>query len=110
LDRMRVEYTGPDHRKIDDTPASELRFLQGARAPNSSGIPRMKKTKQPLAAWEIEGRAFAAKILPPGQSASGFFYFQTGHRSGASLVVSGLRNAATGEELLFFELPLERVQ
>ncbi len=110
LNRMRVEYTGPDHRKIEDTPPADLRFLQGARAPNSSGLPRIKKVKQPLGAWEIEGRAFAAKILPPGQSANGFFYFQTGHRSGSSLVVSGLRNAATGEELLYFELPLERVQ
>jgi len=110
LSSMRAEYIGPDHQKISDTPASELRFLQGARASNSSGIPRMKKTKQPLAAWEIEGRAFAARILPPGASASGFFYFQTGHRSGASLVLNGLRNAQTGEELFFLELPLANVR
>jgi len=109
LETMRAEYTGPNHEKINDTPAGELRYLQGARAPSSSGIPRIKKAKQPLAAWEIEGRAFAARILPPGASASGFFYFQTGHRSGSSLVLSGLRNAQTGEELLYFELPLEPV-
>lgn len=110
LASMRAEYIGPDHQKINDTPAGELRYLQGARAPNSSGIPRMKKAKQPLAAWEIEGRAFAARILPPGASASGFFYFQTGHRSGASLILNGLRNAQTGEELFFFELPLANVR
>ncbi len=110
LASMRAEYVGPDHQKIGDTPANELRFLQGARAPTSSGIPRVKKTKQPLAAWEIEGRAFAARILPPGASANGFFYFQTGHRSGSSLVLSGLRNAQTGEELFYFELPLANVR
>ena len=110
LDRMRVEYVGPDHQKISDTPANELRYLQRLRSPDSSGMPKIKAAKQPLAEWEIEGRAFAARILPPGASASGFFYFQTGHRSNSSLVLSGLRNAKTGEELFYFELPLERVR
>jgi hypothetical protein len=110
LASLRAEYIGPDHQKIDDTPPAELRFLQRTGAPNSSGIPKMKKVKQPLAAWEIEGRAFSARILPPGVSASGFFYFQTGHRSGSTLVLTGLRNAQTGEELFYFELPLENVR
>jgi len=110
LDRMRVEYVSPNRQKIYDTPASELRYLQGSHAPNTSGMPRIKKLKQPLAAWEIESRAFAARILPPGASASGFFYFQTGHRSGSTLVLTGLRNAQTGEELFYFEIPLENVR
>ncbi len=110
LERIRAEYIGPDHQRISDTPAGELRYLQHMKVPNSTGVPKMKPAKQPLSAWEIEGRAFAARILPPGASASGFFYFQTGHRSGSSLVLSGLRNAQTGEELFYFELPLERVR
>ena len=110
LEGMRADYTGPDHQKISDTVPSDLRYLQGARAPNSSGIPKIKKAKQPLAAWEIEGRAFAARMLPPGAAASGFFYFQTGHRTGSSLILSGLRNVQTGEELFYFELPLEAVR
>ena len=54
--------------------------------------------KNPLDTWEIEGRAFAAEMLPPGQSASGFFYFQTGYRKGWSLQLSGLKEADTGRE------------
>ena len=52
-------------------------------------------------------RAFAAKMLPPGQTASGFFYFQTGLQRGATLYLNGLSEAATGKEILYFELPLQ---
>ena len=45
-------------------------------------------------------------MLPPGQSASGFFYFQTGLQRGATIYLSGLAEAATGKELFFFEIPL----
>jgi hypothetical protein len=63
--------------------------------------------KNPLDAWEIEGRAFAAQMLTPGQSASGFFYIQTTHRGDALIQVSGLYEAASGKELLYFEIPLK---
>src|ERR671930_539509 len=66
------------------------------------GIPKVLKTKKnPLGAWEIEGRAFAATMLPPGQSASGFFYFQTTLLHGSTIYLSGLSEAATGRELLY---------
>ena len=54
----------------------------------------------------LEGRAFVATSLPPGNSASGFFYFQTGLRPDATIYISGIREAATGNELLYFEVPL----
>jgi len=50
--------------------------------------------------------AFAAKMLPPGQSASGFFYFQTGFMRSSTLFVSGLKDAKSGEEIFYFEIPL----
>jgi len=55
----------------------------------------------------IGERAFAARMLPPGDSASGFVYFQTGHRNGSRLYLTGLRDAATNTELFYFEIPLE---
>ena len=67
----------------------------------------MQKKKNPLMIPEIETRAFAAKMLPPGESAYGFFYFQTGHRHGAKLYVTGLTDAPSGQDLLFFDIPLE---
>jgi hypothetical protein len=75
--------------------------------PSLGGIKLGKNNKNPLAAWEIEGRAFTAKMVPPGQSASGFVYFQTPTTSeAASMYISGLVNATTGNELYYFEIPL----
>jgi len=111
LERMKLEYTAQGSVKIENTPAAEVRFLRGAREPKMTPGPtvggvRVNRNKNPLAEWEIEGRAFSAKMIPPNDKASGFFYFQTGSRGGASLVVSGLREAKSGEELFFFEIPL----
>jgi len=111
LERMKLEYTAQGSVKIENTPAAEVRFLRGAREPKMTPGPtvggvRVNLNKNPLAEWEIEGRAFSAKMIPPNDKASGFFYFQTGSRGGASLVVSGLREAKSGEELFFFEIPL----
>jgi len=112
LDRVRVDYMTPDGNHVDATPAAEVRYLSGPGQPKvvtgplpTSG-PRISRKKNPLDAWEIEGRAFSAKMIPPGQSASGFFYFQTGHRPHARLYVTGIREASSGRELLYFEFPL----
>lgn len=118
VDHLRAEYNARGQGQVEATPASELRFLRGARQPRTNnptpfpgipgGVPRSKQN--PLSEWEIEGRAFSAKMIPPGETASGFFYFQTGHRSNSSLVLQGLQEAGTGRELFFFEIPLAPVQ
>jgi hypothetical protein len=46
-------------------------------------------------------------MIPPGHSAGGFFYFQTGHRPGARLYVTGIGEASSGRELLYFEFPFK---
>lgn len=112
LDAIRVQYMLPDGSRIDATPAEEVQYTRGPERPNMKPnplpIPRRAK-KNPLSAFEIEGRAFAAKMLLPGDTAYGFFYFQTRHRIGSQLYISGLREAASGAELFFFEIPLTRV-
>jgi hypothetical protein len=45
-------------------------------------------------------------MIPPGQSAGGFFYFQTGYRPGAKVYLSGITEAGSGRDLLYFEFPL----
>jgi hypothetical protein len=110
LERIKAEYVGPNRNRVDATPAREIRYLSGARLPKAEvgpGGPKIRKSKNPLDAWEIEGRAFAARMLPPGQSASGFFYFQTGLQRGSTLYLAGLSEADSGKELFYFELPLE---
>jgi hypothetical protein len=110
LERMKVEYVTADHSRIFATPAKDVRFINSGEKPNvtigPTGPKLGKQKKNPLAEWEIEGRAFAAKMLPPGQSASGFFYFQTGFMRSSTLYVSGLKDAKSGEELFYFEIPL----
>ena len=67
----------------------------------------MKLKKNPLNDRVIEERGFAAKILPPGDSARGFLYFDVIHRSGTTLLISGLKESASGQELFYFEMVLE---
>ncbi|MGD0360316.1 MAG: hypothetical protein ABSC93_05575 [Bryobacteraceae bacterium] len=105
---LQAIWVMPSHDRVEATPARDVRFLTAPQRPNTvpgpAGIPLGHKN--PLDTWEIEGRAFAAEMLPPGQSASGFFYFQTGYQRGASLYLSGLREAESGRELLYFEIPI----
>jgi hypothetical protein len=113
VDRMKVSYVLPDNTRIEATPAGDVKYARGAKAPKNipgPSLPGMhigQGGKNPLAEWEIEGRAFSAQVVPPGQSASGFFYFQTPETSAAALVyVAGLKNAVSGNELYYFEIPL----
>jgi hypothetical protein len=110
LDRLDVEYTGVDRQRVEATPPDEVQTLGGGRPPklpNGTPLPRIKH-KSALNTWEIEGRAFGAKMLPPHESASGFFYFQISHRPGSKFYLSGIQEAATGKPLLFFEIPLDK--
>jgi hypothetical protein len=110
LDEMKVEYIQPDRSRVEATPASEVKYLDAPRRPNlNPRLPGISRShKNPLTAWEIEGRAFSAKMLPPGESAHGFVYFQTVYRPGSRLYITGLREASGGKELFFFEIPLEQ--
>jgi hypothetical protein len=113
LDGLRVEYITEARQKVEAIPAREVAKVNAPGRPRMSPsplptqLPRTGPKKNPLADWVIEGRAFAAKALPPGELASGFFYFEASHRSGASLYITGLRDASTKRELFYFEIPLD---
>ena len=112
LDRLKVEYAGPNRDRVEATPARDVRYLKPPQRPSSIDGPLgkvkvLKSKKNPLDAWEIEGRAMSAKMLPPGQSASGFYYFQTILQPGATVYLNGLYEAASGNEIFYFELPLK---
>ena len=112
VDQMRLIYTLPDRTKVEATPAADVRFIHGTQQPKglpgpTGGIHVGKPPKNPLAEWEIEGRAFAAKMVPAGQSASGFVYFQVPLASQAATVtVDGLVDVVTRKELYYFEIPM----
>jgi len=111
LEHLKAEYLGPNHDRVDATPAKEVRYVRGPERPGvitgPGGKPKILSKKNPLDAWEIEGRAFAAQMLPAGQSASGFLYFRTGLQRGATIYLNGLTEAATGKALFYFEIPLQ---
>jgi len=111
LEHLDAEYTGIDGRQLEATPADEVQTLGGTDRPNiqttTNPLPKLHKHKNPLDVWEIDGRSFAAKLLPPHESAHGFFYFQTTHRPGSKFYLSGIKVAATGQDVFYFEIPLE---
>jgi hypothetical protein len=110
--RLQAQYKEPGHPAIVYTPASEVKFLHDVRPPGYTGTPTggtmvLKSKKNPLDVWQIEGHAFSAKMIPPGQTASGFFYFQADLKPGATVNIDGLTQAPGGKALFFFEVPLE---
>jgi hypothetical protein len=110
LEHLQVEYTGIEGRRVEATPASEVQTLGGTERPDvpvARPIPIHRKHKNPLAAWEIDGRSFAAKLLPAHESVNGFFYFQTTHRPGSKFYLTGIKVAATGQDIFYFEIPLD---
>jgi hypothetical protein len=108
---LRAEWEDLEKRHIDAMPPGDVVLFNGVRKapgiPNTSPIPH-RKAKGPLNTWEIEGRAFSAKLIPPGETASGFIYFESNFQPGSHLVLSGLKDAATGQDYFFFEIPLDK--
>src|SRR5260370_40644074 len=105
---MRVKHVTSDGRHVDATAEKVVPYLSGAREPRIENGPipgagtHIKRIKNPLANGEIGVRSFSAPVLPPGEQASGFFYFQTAYRLGAKAYITGIQEAATGEGLFYF--------
>jgi hypothetical protein len=114
---LQAELVDPGNRHLEATPASDVVYLDTSvkrpRMPGTTPYPNpfpKKAKKGPLNTWEIEGRAFAPKMLPAGESANGFFYFQTELIPGSHLYLTGIKEAATGKDYFYFEVPLESVK
>jgi len=110
LDQMNAEYVGPHGSRVTATPPGDVRFAKAPRRPDLGAAPPSPipiKRKNPLGEWEIEGRALAAQMVAPGQTASGFLYFETPVENGATIYISGLTEARSGKELFYFEIPVE---
>ena len=118
LQNLEVRYISGGRQGLEPLSAADLAtFNPKGHQPKNRGIPgvwtqRPKTKKGPLAKPEIEVREFNAPILPPGSSASGFFYYETGTANsptqGASVYLTGLKNLGTGRDLFYFEIPLDK--
>jgi hypothetical protein len=110
LRSVDVNLVGTDGRHVAAVSPEDIPFLGTAGKQPGMSPPRipLPKKKNPLNAPEIVSRAFSAKMLPPGDSASGFFYFQVRSESGDKLYLNGLRDARSGQNILYFEFPMEK--
>jgi hypothetical protein len=115
LKDLEVNLVAADGRHAAPVRPDELQFLakNGHRQPKQPGegvqlpIPLPQK-KNPLGGSSIEARAFAAKMLPPGDSTSGFFYFEAQAEAHDSIYLSGLKDARSGKEIMYVEFPLNK--
>ncbi|SRR5579885_2620233 len=114
---LQAEFIDARNRHLDAMPPADVVLFDGARKDSwrtgtgpSSPIPvplPRKKKGGPLHVPEIEGLAFSAHLLPPGESVHGFFYFETANEPGAKIYLTGIKDAATGRDYLYFEIPLQ---
>ena len=111
LEDLEESLVATDGRHAKAVAPEELPVLATAgKHPNQSGVRYpvpLPKKKNPLTAPEIATRAFAAKVLAPGDTASGFIYFEAQPETGDRLYVNGMRDARSGQDLLYFEFPLK---
>jgi hypothetical protein len=112
LTELEASLVAADGRHVNAVAPENLVFLgtQG-KHPSPVGVHTpipLPKKKNPLNSPAIVERAFAAKMLPPGDSASGFLYFEAKAEAGDKLYLNGLRDARSGQQLLYFEFPLTR--
>lgn len=113
LRNMEVSLVASDGRHVTAISPEEISYLakNGRRRPKGpgEGIPLpLPQKKNPLLAPEITGRAFAAGMLPPGDSVSGFFYFEAMAEVGDSIYISGMVDARSRKQVMYFEFPLKK--
>jgi hypothetical protein len=111
---LQAEFVTADGKHLSAMPPDDVQHLGApARAPRIGGsnpfpVPLPTRVKKgPLNVWEIDGRSFAAKLVPVGERAYGFFYFYHDHEPGSRLYLTGIKDASTGQDYFYFEVPLE---
>ncbi len=112
LRNLEVNLVASDGRHSSSINSEDIPFLATAgKHPSQTGVRvpvPLPKKKNPLDTPSIVERAFSAKMLPPGDSASGFFYFEAKPESGDKLYLSGVRDARSGQEIMYFEFPIDK--
>lgn len=108
VDQISIQYITPGVGKIDHTPYADLLARVGPTKPNLGPrpLPLPRRTKKnPFNEPAVEARAWAAKVIGPGETAHGFFYFQTRHTTSSRLYLTGIFEPSTNKELYYYEIP-----
>ena len=110
LRELEANLVAADGRHTKAIIAEDLPFLAASgKHPSPTGVRSpipLPKKKNPLNATAIITRAFEVKVIAPGDSASGFLYFEAKEEAGDKLYLDGIRDVRSGEQLLYFEFPL----
>lgn len=106
---LDVNLVASDGRKASPVSPEDLFHLGAStKRPGIKQTPiPMPKKKNPMASPDLVVRSFTAKMLPPGDSASGFFYFEAQSERGDKLYVNGMRGARSGNDIMYIEFPIE---
>lgn len=106
---VEVSLVASDGRHANSVNPEDVQFAKSHKRPSQVPMPvPLPKKKNSLTSPEIVTRAFSAKMIPPGDSASGFFYFEAHSEPGDKLYVNGLRDARSRQEVMYFEFPLQQ--
>ncbi len=112
LRELAASLVAADGRHAKAVAPEDLPFLATTgKHPSQTGVRvpvPLPRKKNPLNNPEIATRAFSAKMLAPGDSASGFLYFEAQPEAGDKLYLDGMRDARSGQGLLYFEFPLAK--
>lgn len=113
LDHIRVQLISAGRQITDSVPPEDIRsgrlkppeISGGSRSP----FPGIGRGHKPKDLFELNERAFAAPIVEAGERVYGFFYFRVPRDllPGARVYITGLRDARTGKDLLYFEIGLQ---
>jgi hypothetical protein len=111
LDHIRVQLTSAGREIADAVSTDDIRSgrVQPPEIGRSPGpIPGIGRVRKPKDLFEINERAFVAPAVEAGGQAYGFFYFRVARDQlpGARVYITGLRDARTGRDLLYFEIAL----
>jgi hypothetical protein len=87
-------------------PANVLTIARPVKPPKVNAGPIPHIHKESMDELPIVEKAFMAKIVPPGQQVSGFFYFQANSEPGLKFLVQGVFERASGKQIVYFEIPL----
>lgn len=112
---LKAEFVNASGEHVNATPGDDVIYLESIRKvpkiydPSITGLPlpRKRVKKGPLNIWQIPGRQFAAKLLPAGESVAGFYYFQTNYEPGSRIYLTGIQDAASGQDFFYFEVPMQ---
>ena len=107
---LEVNLVAADGRHAGPVSPEDLSFVgKRTNPPKMNPVPNpLPRRKHSLNSAQSVERAFSAKMLPPGDSASGFFYFEAKPETGDKLYLNGLRDTPSGNEIMYFEFGLER--